>query len=133
MEAISMRKWKPILYLSLAVTAGTVLAAEVSIDEDYMQIMEDRQKSLSSNLALKNAQAALEDAKELDDMFKDVETFYAHKGNADDAVNWTKESKNLAVSITKYVATQDFDTASVTAVTLAKTCKECHSVYKKEK
>jgi hypothetical protein len=133
MEAISMCKLRSILYLSLAVMTCSVVAAEISVDEDYMQVMEDRQKSLSSNLALKNAQAALDDARELDDMFKDVETYYAHKGNADDAVNWTKESKNLAVSITKYVATQDFDTASVTAVSLAKTCKECHSVYKKDK
>jgi hypothetical protein len=128
-----MRKLKSILYFSLAVMTGSVVAAEISLDEDYMQVMDDRQKSLTSNIALKNAPAAVEDARELDEMFKDVETFYAHKGNAGDAVNWTKESKNLAVSITKYVATQDFDTAAVTAVTLAKTCKECHSVYKKEK
>jgi outer membrane protein assembly factor BamA len=97
-----------------------------------MQVMEDRQKSLTSNIALKNSQAAVEDAKELDQMFNDVETFYAHKGNASDAVTWTKESKNLAVAITQYVASNDFDTASVKAVSLAKTCKECHSVYKKD-
>ena len=128
-----MRKLKLIIYCSLAVLAGNVAAAQVSIDEDYMQVMEDRQKSLTSNIALNNAKAAVEDAKALDAMFSDVETFYAQKGNANDAVNWTKESKGLTVAITKYVATSDFDTASVTAVTLAKTCKECHSVYKKEK
>lgn len=127
-----MHKWKSILYFSLAVMTGSVVAAEVSVDEDYMQVMEDRQKSLSSNIALKNGQAAVEDAKELDQMFNDVEAFYAQKGNATDAVNWTKESKDLSVAITKYVASNDFDTASVKAVTLAKTCKECHSVYKKD-
>ena len=127
-----MRKWKSVLYFTLAVTTGSVLAAEVSIDEDYMQVMEDRQKSLTSNIALKNGQAAVEDAKELDQMFNDVESFYAHKDNATDAVNWTKESKDLAVAITKYVASNDFDSASMKAVSLAKTCKECHSVYKKD-
>jgi len=127
-----MNKWKPILYFSLAVMTGSVIAAEVTIDEDYMQVMEDRQKSLSSNIALKNGQAAVKDAKELDEMFNDVEAFYAHKANASDAVNWTKESKDLAVAITQYVASNDFDTASMKAVSLAKTCKECHSVYKKD-
>lgn len=127
-----MRKWKSIIYFSLTVMTGSVVAAEVSVDEDYMQVMEDRQKSLASNIALKNGQAAVEDAKELDQMFNDVEAFYVHKGNATDAVNWTKESKDLAVAITKYIASNDFDTASVKAVTLAKTCKECHSVYKKD-
>jgi hypothetical protein len=127
-----MRKWKSVLYLTLAVATGSVVAAEVSIDEDYMQVMDDRQKSLASNIALKNGQAAVEDAKELDQMFSDVETFYTHKANADDAVNWTKTSKDLAVAITRYVASNDFDTASAKAASLAKTCKECHSVYKKD-
>jgi hypothetical protein len=127
-----MRKLKFAIYFTLAVMTGGVFAGEISVDEDYMQVMEDRQKSLASNIALKNGQAAVEDAKELDQMFNDVETFYVHKGNASDAVTWTKESKDLAVAITQYVATNDFDTASVKAVSLAKTCKECHSVYKKD-
>ncbi len=127
-----MRKLKLLLYFSLVAITGGVFAGEISVDEDYMQVMEDRQKSLASNIALKNSQAAVEDAKELDQMFNDVETFYVHKGNASDAVTWTKESKDLAVAITQYVATNDFDTASVKAVSLAKTCKECHSVYKKD-
>ncbi len=128
-----MRKLKLIVYCMTAMMAGSVLAAQVSIDEDYMQVMEDRQKSLSSNLALNNDKAATEDARELEEMFNDVETFYVQKGNADDAVIWTKESKGLAARITKYVEAKNFDTASTTAVTLAKTCKECHSVYKKDK
>jgi hypothetical protein len=132
MESTSMRKLNSVLYFTLAVITGSVLAAEVSIDEDYMQVMEDRQKSLTSNIALKNGQAAVEDAKELDQMFNDVGAFYAHKDNAADAVNWTRESKDLAAAITKYVASNDFDTASMKAVSLAKTCKECHSVYKKD-
>jgi hypothetical protein len=127
-----MRKLKLLLYFSLVAITGGVFAGEISVDEDYMQVMEDRQKSLASNIALKNSQAAVEDAKELDQMFNDVETFYVHKGNALDAVTWTKESKDLAIAITQYVATNDFDTASIKAVSLAKTCKECHSVYKKD-
>lgn len=127
-----MRKWKSILYFSLAVATGSVVAGEVSIDEDYMQVMDDRTKSLTSNIALKNGQAAVEDARELDQMFNDVEVFYVHKGNATDAVNWTKASRNLAAAITQNVASNDFDTASEKAASLAKTCKECHSVYKKD-
>lgn len=129
---ISMSKWKSILYFSLVVTTGSVVAAQVSVDEDFMQIMDDRQKSLSSRIALKDANGATEDVKELADMFKEVETFYEQKGNAPDAVNWSKESKELAETITKYVASNDFDTASQTSVALAKTCKACHRVYKKD-
>jgi predicted DNA-binding protein len=127
-----MSKLKIFLYLSLVAMTGSVVAAQSTVDEDFMQIMEDRQKSLSSNISLKNATAAREDVKELEDMFNEVEAFYVHKGNATDAVNWSKESKELAAAIEKYVASNDFDTASQTSATLAKTCKTCHRVYKKD-
>lgn len=126
-----MHNLKIIVYGILVLMTGSVVAAQVTIDEDYMQVMEDRQKSLSSNIALKNSQAALGDAKSLEESFNDVETFYALKGNATDAVTWSKESRDLAVTIQKYVASNDFDTASQTSVTLAKTCKTCHRIYKK--
>ena len=127
-----MRKLKIIAYSALILMAGSVVAGQVSIDEDYMQCMDDRQKSLTSNLSLKNAQAAKQDVKELALMFSDVEIYYAQKGNADDAVTWSKESKVLAMAIEKYVASNDFDTAAQASVTLAKTCKTCHRTYKKD-
>lgn len=132
MKVIRMNKLKIFLYLSLVALTGSVVAAQSTVDEDFMQIMEDRQKSLSSNLSLQNATAATEDVKELKDMFGEVEDFYVHKGNAGDAVNWSKESKDLAAAIEKYVAAKDFDTAAQTSAALAKTCKTCHRVYKKD-
>lgn len=121
---------KIMFYISLFAATGSVCA--VTIDEDYMQIMEDRQKSLSSNLALKNANGAKEDAKELEDMFGDVTGYYRQKSNAEDALDWSKDSRDLAAAITKYVASNDFDTAAASATTLAKNCKACHRVYKKK-
>lgn len=129
-----MRKLKLLIfYCGLAVTAGQVAASQVSIDEDYMQVMDDRQKSLTSNIALKDAGNAVEDVKELGEMFAEVEAYYAQKGNAADAVGWSRESRDYAATITKYVAANDFDSASQTSVKMAKTCKECHRVYKEDK
>jgi cytochrome c556 len=127
-----MNKLKLIIYSALILMTGSVTASQVTIDEDYMQVMEDRQKSLSSNLSLKNAQAALGDAKSLEASFSDVEEFYNHKSTASDAVNWSRESRDLTVAIEKYIASNDFDTASQASATLAKTCKTCHRIYKKD-
>ena len=127
-----MRKRKALVYFSLFVLTGSVGAAQVSVDEDFMQIMDDRQKSLTSNIALGNAQAASTDIRQIAEMFNDVEAFYAQKGNAQDAVTWSRESKVLAATITKSVAAKNFDAASQTSVSLAQTCKECHRAYKKE-
>ena len=97
-----------------------------------MQVMDDRNKSLSSNLAQINAKGALEDAKQLEEMFVEVEDYFAHKSNANDAVDWSKQSRELASTITKYVASNVFDHASESAATLSKTCKTCHRIYKKK-
>ena len=128
-----MSKLKFVVYGVLVAMAGSVLAAQITLDEDYMQVMEDRQKSLTNNVALQNAKGANEDLKELGEMFAEVESYYIQKGNAADAVAWAKESEDDAVAITNYVAAKDFDNASLTSVKMAKTCKECHRVYKKDK
>jgi ATP-dependent protease HslVU (ClpYQ) peptidase subunit len=122
-----------IFCFSLIVLAGTASAAQITLDEDYMQTMEDRQKSLSNNIGVQNIAGANEDVKELEDMFGEVQEYYESKGNAKNAVDWSKDSKDLAIAIEKYVAVKDFDNATISATTLAKTCKECHRAYKKDK
>ncbi|BBJ00504.1 hypothetical protein FGKAn22_21960 [Ferrigenium kumadai] len=114
-----------------ALLSGSVLASQVTVDEDSMQLMDDRNKSLSSNIALKDASSAKEDARALAEMFADVETYFAQKGKGD-AVDWSKQSRELSAEITRYVAANDFDHASQSAVTLSKTCKACHQIYKTE-
>lgn len=115
------------IYIALSVT---LLSAYAAVDADSMQVMEDTQKSLSSNIALKAGKGALADARELEEMFKEVEAFFEKKGNAADGVTWSQESRTLAASVAKAVAANDFDAAAQKAVSLAKTCKACHAIYK---
>jgi uncharacterized protein YktA (UPF0223 family) len=131
-KAICMRKFILFGYCILAVMTGSVMAAQSAVDEDSMDLMKDKQKSLSSNISLNDAKAATDDANEIVDMLNDVEAFYEKKGNAADAVDWSKESKDLTATILKYVAANDFNTAAQTSVSLAKTCKSCHKIYKKD-
>lgn len=114
-----------------ALLSGSVLASQAAVDEDSMQLMDDRNKSLSSNIAIRDAASAKEDARALAEMFADVELYFAQKGK-EDAVDWSKQSKALSAEITRYVAADDFDHASQAAVTLSKTCKTCHQTYKTE-
>jgi len=112
-----------------ALLSGSVLASLATVDEDSMQLMDDRNKSLSSNIAIRDATSAKEDARALAEMFAGVELYYAQKGK-EDAVDWSKQSKELSAEITRYVAANDFDHASQAAVSLSKTCKTCHQSYK---
>ena len=96
-----------------------------------MQAIEDTNKSLASNVALKDAKGSTSDAKELSKMFAKVEIFFVKKGGADNAVELSKKSKDLSLEIIKAVAEKNFDAAGDAATNLSRTCRTCHTFYKK--
>jgi hypothetical protein len=114
----------------LALSAG-VRSAQDELDTDLMHSIEDTNKSLASNIAVKQSGAASSDAKELSEMFAQVEAFYTRKGDAPDAVDLAKKSRELSGRILQSVSASDFVAATDSATTLSRTCKTCHSFYKK--
>ncbi len=121
-----------VTFLALSLLSASVTANETELDTDLMQSIEDTNKSLSSNIALKDAKAAVSDSKELNEMFGKVQTYFEQKGGADDAVDLAKKSRTLTESIVSSVGHSDFDTATESATTLSRTCRTCHTFYKKE-
>lgn len=115
----------------MALSAG-VRSADNELSVDLMQNIEDTNKSLSSNIALANKQGASEDAKDLTRMFAEVETFFEHKGEAKNAVDLARQSKDLSAEIVGLVAAGKFEPATTAATTLSRTCRTCHTFYKKE-
>jgi hypothetical protein len=130
-DSVFMRKVFLLLSVSMALSAG-VRSAEPELSVDLMQSIEDTNKSLSSNIALSNKPGATDDAKQLTQMFAEVETFFTHKGDAANAVELAKQSKDLSADIVKLVAANNFDAATNAATTLSRTCRTCHTFYKKE-
>lgn len=127
-----MRKVPILLTLLSAAIALNAVCAEPEMGMDLMQNIEDANKSLSSNIALANRQAAGDDAKELARMFQEVETFFVHKGDAANAVDLARQSRELSAEIVQLVATGKFEVATDKATTLSRTCRTCHTFYKKE-
>ncbi len=126
-----MRKVIMFFGIFAALTAG-VSSAEIELGSDLMQTIEDTNKSLSSNIALKDGKAATSDARELTEMFGKVENFFVQKGGADNAVALAKKSKDLTIEIVKSVTANNFESATDAATTLSRTCRTCHTFYKKE-
>ncbi len=121
------------LVASLLLMAGavSVRSAEDEIDTDLMQSIEDTNRSLASHIATRNADGARADAQELDAMFGKVESFYVRKGDAADAVALAQKIRTLSTQIQQSLGTQNYTAATEAATTLARTCKTCHSFYKK--
>ena|SRR5438067_11640520 len=118
-------------FVLLAAMAGTVNSAEESLSTDLMQAIDDTNKSMASNIALKAAKGASDDAKELTEMFAKVEAFYVAKGDAADAVDLARKSRELSAQILRSVASSDYASATDSATNLSRTCKTCHNFYKK--
>jgi hypothetical protein len=122
----------PVL-LAIAGGAGSAeTGADSGLDTDLMQTIEDTNKSLSSNIATRDVKGATSDAKELTEMFAKVENHFVQKGGADNAVDLARKSKGLSSDIVKFVAANNFDSATESATTLSRTCRTCHTFYKKE-
>lgn len=126
-----MRK-KTIVAGSLLATLAGLAFAAVELDQDLMQNIDDTNKALASNIALKDGKAAIADAKSMNEMFAQVETYFVQKGDAANAVDLTRQSRELTLTIVNSVTANDFDAATDAATTLARTCKKCHTFYKKE-
>jgi DNA-binding GntR family transcriptional regulator len=118
-----------IIYMTLALGA---LTANGEVDEDFMKTMEDLNKSLSSDIAIKDVKAASSEAREMEKMFVEVEAHFVKKADAADGVKWSQESRELSAAILKNITANDFDAAEATATSLSKTCKACHKIYKKK-
>ncbi|HEY3301142.1 MAG TPA: hypothetical protein VGJ90_10240 [Methylophilaceae bacterium] len=125
-------KIKFVKYTVMLVLTMVAVLGYAEVDSDFMTTMDDLNKSLTSNIAVNDAKAAEADAVEMKKMFDEVEAFFVKKPDAADGVKWAQESRDLSALIAKAVVSKDFDTASQAAVTLSKTCKACHKIYKKK-
>jgi hypothetical protein len=99
-------------------------------NEDVMKDMDDAFKSLDSNIATKNAKAAVADAQVVRDGLKWAEDYFTRKGKVEDAVKLARQGQDLAAAVAKSAAASDFDTALTDYDSLVKTCRVCHDAYK---
>jgi hypothetical protein len=118
------------LVLASAVLGGVAYAAD-ELDMDLMQTIEDTNKSLASNIAMQDAAKSTSDAKELHELFTKVEAHFVAKGDAKDAVDLSRQSLVLTDAIVKSVGEKDFGKAQESATSLSRTCRTCHTFYKK--
>lgn len=127
-----MRKIVLFVVSVLWIAASYAQDVEVEMDMDLMQTIEDTNDSLSSNIAMEEADASLADAQLLNELFAVVEKHFIDLGNAPEAVELSTKSLQLSGDIITQVEKSDFESAANTATDLARTCKTCHNFYKED-
>jgi cytochrome c556 len=112
-----------------------VLLGSVSADDeltgDLMRTIEELARNLDSDVAQKEDKAATAEARELEEHFKQVEAYFARRGNAADAVAFSRTTQGFAAQVAQSVETGDHEAASSAVSSLVQSCKTCHQVYRK--
>ena len=120
--------------ITLAVLAGPAGSAPTELSVDTMQAIEDLNKSLASNIALRDTRGSTSDAKELDTLFAEVDSSQRRARTRSRCPRRRARCRRraLALQIVRLVEARDFAAATDAATDLARTCKTCHNFYKKE-
>lgn len=128
------RRWGVTVLLAQAL-AGVALAAwsaPVTVDGDLMRGIDETVKSLDSDVATQNADAAVAEAKELVEAFTQVEAYYAAKPDGADGAEFARKVRELAQQVQQRTQAHDFGPAGESVDALTRSCKACHKVYRKE-
>ena len=117
--------------VTLFATAITTARAESVFDFDvWMRAIDKRSVDVQKNIDARKTEAAIADAQELARLYDLMETYFVADGHAPDAVTMSRSGKALASAIPTALAAQDFDTASTSALALARSCNDCHDSHK---
>ena len=128
--SISRRIFELTVPVTLALLHPIVCAQSILEFDGWMQKIDRRNQSVQRNLARKDADAASADAREIGELYASMETYFAHRGNASNAVKLSSEGKNFAAAVLRSVSAGDFAAASQAALGIAHACRSCHLEYK---
>lgn len=133
MRIVTLSRALTALLAGLLLTSASVRSAEApaELGTDLMQAIDDSNKSLSSNISIKDAKASTADARDINQAFVQVEAYFAARPDAHDAVDLAKKTRELTDDIVRLVGSGKFDEAAESETALSRTCRTCHTFYKK--
>jgi hypothetical protein len=115
---------------AVALLQPVVYAQSVLDFDEWMQKIDRRSQSVQRNLTRKDVSGATADAREIGELYGSMETYFTRRGNAPNAVKLSKEGRDLAATVVKSVAANDFAGASQAALSITHACRTCHLEYK---
>jgi hypothetical protein len=131
MRSANARRRAPLVALVLLASLSFGVAAQNLFDfDDWMQRIDDGSQDLQRHIAARDPKAASGAAQELEEMYGLMEKFFEKRGNADDAVRWSREGREFAVRAQADIASGRFASARRNALAIAYGCRDCHFNYK---
>lgn len=107
-----------------------VQAASVFEFGVWMRAVDKRSVSVQKHIAQREPEAASADARELERLYRLMETYFHKDYPAQDAAQISRDGWQLAAGIPAALERQDFDSAAKAAREIALACNDCHDPYK---
>ncbi|MEX8518311.1 MAG: hypothetical protein AB3X44_07335 [Leptothrix sp. (in: b-proteobacteria)] len=129
------RPHRPLACAVLIGLAGTLLAlptrsASVFEFDVWMRAIDQRSVTVQRHIAAQNHAAARADARELERLYALMQDYFAQDGRSQDAVQVSKDGRDLAAQIPGALERQDVESATKAALGIAQACNDCHDNYK---
>jgi hypothetical protein len=98
--------------------------------DEWMQRIEDGSLDLQRHIDARDPKAASSAAREIEELYGLMEKFFEKRGDADDAVRWSREGREFAVKAQADLTARRFTSARRNALAIAHGCRDCHFNYK---
>ena len=125
-----VRTMRRILVVCLVAAAGPAASQSVLQFDEWMQSVDRRSQNMQRNLALGDSAAALSDARGLGQLYRLMQDFFTQRGDAEEAEKLAGTGAALADDVIKSLQGSDLNAASVSAASIARSCRDCHVKYK---
>jgi hypothetical protein len=123
--------------LALAGVAATTLlwtpltpAASVFEFDVWMRAIDQDSVSVQKAIERGDVDTAKRNARQLEDLYERMERYFAADAQANDAVQVSREGKELAATIPASLDARQTDAAADAALRIARACNDCHDFYK---
>jgi hypothetical protein len=128
--ATARRRVRSMICVALLTLSFGVAAQNLLDFDDWMQRIEDGSLDLQRHIAARDPKAASGAAQEIEELYGLMENFFEKRGNADDAVRWSREGREFAARALADLAAKRFVSARRNALAIAHGCRDCHFNYK---
>jgi len=131
MKSVFARVRVPLVAFMVMAALSFGVAAQNLLDfDDWMQRIEDGSLDLQRHIAARDPQAASGAAREIEELYGLMQKFFEKRGDADDAVRWSREGRDFAVRAQADIAAGRYVSARRNALAIAHACRDCHFIYK---
>jgi len=119
-----------LIVLMLGALSVTAAAQNLFDFDDWMQRIDEGSQNLQRHIAARDPKTAAGSAQEIEELYGLMEKFFEKRGNADDAVRWSREGRQFAARAQTDIAAGRFVSARRNALAIAHGCRDCHFNYK---